>query len=425
MQYAVRLTPPGTWTPDDRGEGLTVLLRRLANPHLPFNANPADPLYNPYLTVDHLERVPLHSTTEPAYASRGKQQPYASDPSQVADQTAFAGSTTGHTFGSANTPAALPGWLVHLDRQLISPMELLHVSGYHPHQLTHRFLAPDGRGGLQRFGQRVPWFDPGNRLYRVFEFLEARSRAAGVSGEGRVAGKINLNTVWDPETLLALCDPQPSNSFRTEDLYKPLRGPADPPDPNKDDPADPQTVFWRMMKLRSPGFLTGGGPGPDDRPFLSLATGYSTGDQQYPAPRGIGIEDTFLRSFDGGSRRLFQSPEPANANDPAAHPYLDYELLTKVFNQITPRSNVFAVWLTVGFFEVTDDTSRPVKLGREIGRAEGRHLRHRLFAIVDRSVLTSNPGPQPRFDPRAGSPGTGTLREAPASRVVPYVSVID
>ena len=32
-------------------------------------------------------------------------------------------------------------------------------------------------------------------------------------------GKINLNTVWDPETLLALCDPQPGNHFTAADVY--------------------------------------------------------------------------------------------------------------------------------------------------------------------------------------------------------------
>lgn len=266
--------------------------------------------------------------------------------------------------------------MVHLDRPLLSSAELLQVSGYPPHLLTQRFVSVNSlTGAMVPFGQRVPWFDENNRLYRIFEFFSVGHQPVGSPPIDRVAGKINLNTVWDPETLLALCDPQPGNHFTDADVY------------NSSNTNDPNTVYVRLLALRTPG----GTPGSKDRPFLSLAVGLSPkpGDGTYPAggdalfPNGSGINDTLLRSAlpDGSADtpRLFEVP--------GEHPYLRFELMTKFFNNVTTRSNVFAIWLTVAFFEVVDDTSRPVKLGPEIDRAEGRHRRHRMFAVVDRTNL--------------------------------------
>jgi hypothetical protein len=178
-----------------------------------------------------------------------------------------------------------------------------------------------------------------------------------VAAGGRLPGKINLNTVWDREVFRALCDAQPPNYFGE---------------------ADVDALFGALIydgtgtsasaPRRTPGVM----PGGDDRPFQSLAVGtYPGGDVQ---ARGAGgVEESFLRL------------QPPSAG---VHPYLDHELLTKVFNQVTTRSNVFAVWLTVGFFEVQDASTRPPTLGAEVGRAEGRHIRHRMFAIIDRTNLS-------------------------------------
>jgi hypothetical protein len=428
LQYPVTFTTPADRTPEDGPTGIAVLLRRLANPYAPFDPRPAvagqpNPWYNPYVTVDYLDGIPLHDASQPGYASRGKRQPYASflkttrggnfntpaRDSPVTDQ--IGPGLTRHSFGLPNNPPPRSGhydWLVHLDRQLVSPMELLQVSGYQPHQLTHQFMR--GSTAAKRFNHLVPWFDQTRRLYRVFEFLETRASPLGPSPDGRIPGKVNLNTIWDHETLLALCDArEPDDAgnpsyFTRADVYNPQNL------------ADPETIYGRLLARRSPGLLAGGQLGAEDRPFRGLAAGYvAEGDSQYPT--GLGIEDTLLRSFSGESRRLFQLPA---ARVPDRHPYLQDQLLTKLFNNLTTRSNVFAVWLTVGFFEVTDATSRPVKLGPEVGRAEGRHVRHRAFAVVDRSLLTKNPGPQQRFNMRAAQAPGGA-----GDQPVLFFSIID
>ncbi len=449
---------------DFSGKPPTILLQRLACPGLPPNPLPGQPGYtdqlvpNPYVTVDYMEDVPAYDNNQAPenVASVGRAQPYAGDFSQRKLQVSM--TVPKHTFFRVNQPlpeataaSPLPSfeWLVHLDRQLVSPMELLHVSAFKPHELTHQFKT--GVPPAQLFKHTAPWFDQTARIYRVFEWLETRNRASGleavtlfpgkpievlkqviplqttngITSSGvawqirpgdvlvvsdsqgaalpyrptehvvvqavtpvsitanfllphaatcrleltttgdRIPGKININTVWDVEIFRALCDQQASNYFKAKDV---------------DD------MFVNMVKVRN-----GGQDVPfsgNDKPFSGMAAGYSTppGTQ---VPPDEGIQLTFLRALGANTGlnvpRLFDPPNQQNLLQ--THPAVRYELLTKTYNHLTTRSNVFAVWLTVGFFEVVDDAARPVKLGAEIGRAENRHIRHRMFAIVDRSNL--------------------------------------
>jgi hypothetical protein len=425
----------GTPPPDERTTGLTVLLRRLANPHMPLQADSTAADYNPYVTVDYMDQVPILglNLAQTPYSSRGKQEPFASatapasggQPANSPVRFAASFSMTQeqivpdsnpswqHTFGAPNLSSATISqydWLVHLDRQVVSPVELLHVSSYPPFQLTQRFVDITS-GTPVTSGHLAPWLDQTRRLYRLFEFMDTNNRGAGVAESGRVSGKLNINTLWDVELFRALCDQNTStwigsggpggSTYSASDVDTIFtnmltnsgngRTPNKPPNVTVTGPTPPNSPAlpsdFDATAFAAAGFtLPSGYPTTLDRPFLSLATGQTTGATGTQFPNNRGIDDTLFRSFSAGI--MLQDPGDA-ASTATTHPYLKYQLLNKIFNNVTNRSNCFAVWVTVGFFEVTDATTTPPKLGAEIGRLEGRNVRHRMFAVVDRTNLAA------------------------------------
>jgi hypothetical protein len=536
-----------TWAPnsttDERSTGLTVMLRRLANPYLPPQPKPTLANYNPYVTVDYIPSVPLWpgNSGGSQIASFGKRQPYAglfllssnttydknglptiqfSPNSPVFTQSAAFNpfpkpppgafntqNNVSNTFGKTNYPLPQSShydWLVHLDRAPISPMELLHVSAWPPYKLTQRFMLgddtkatvtvppppstynwaqmypiPPNGNMINTFAHYAPWFDlpPGlnaalptmscpwwfddgttglaagqsHRLYRLFEFLECGDRAFGVNGLGRIPGKVNINTIWDPEILQALIDA--NTSLGTNPLL-----PYAPVNPASGLPWNPapadlvSQIFANMMNSRSPNYYGNGayvasgtqvnaalrppigpvnmgtlaaGTGFDDRPFMPLSMGlYNQGlGTQFPNGMSI-LTDTILRTnnppetaastntypqlaagaaapnqyllfqnyFDNGSTSMAVNPTTTPVTS-VIHPYLQTQLLNKLYNNVTTRSNVFAVFLTVGYFQVIPGgaVGQPnvPQLGPEIGSSEGKQIRHRMFAIVDRTNLST------------------------------------
>jgi len=98
--------------------------------------------------------------------------------------------------------------------------------------------------------------------------------------------------------------------------------------------------------------------------------------------------------------------QPTAFNHGARNPYFYYQALNHLTSKLTTRSNVYAVWITVGYFEVTPwygvgvggtpntagpqvfDTAHPdgYQLGQELGSDTGQVERHRAFYIIDRSI---------------------------------------
>jgi hypothetical protein len=104
--------------------------------------------------------------------------------------------------------------------------------------------------------------------------------------------------------------------------------------------------------------------------------------------------------------------QPSNLGSPLLdareHPYWRIEMLQRVMNLTTVRTHQYAVWITVGFFEVKrrGDVGMMASghpqlafdvLGPEIGLRDDKDLRYRGFFLVDRLGLDgfdpSDPGP--------------------------------
>jgi hypothetical protein len=433
----------------------TVLLRRLATPYLPATNNPQQPNYNPYVTVDYLDGIKindaiLYDNTGPCDGtgtnpqrqsldqrfSYGRRQPFRgnvvtqSSPigtQSVAQNTFFfqngnvtyTGPTmTGATFapgGNLDTPFQ---WFAHLDRQVSSPMELLHVSAYKPHELTQQFInttaVPLNANDPAIFKHMAPWFDydpqqPGvtlsTRLYRCLEMLGGRDRTEGAAFAARIQGRVNLNAFWDWEIMQAVADAKPAgdptagNFFDQSTVNGVLTG------------TSLTTGFWNQRSpyidpttgARAPS-TTLPTPTTGDRVFWPLAVPNPgpvamnpNGDAQF-LPAGRGLNRTILRDNDYTQPSLPLLNVAANPPQVPQHPYIQNEMLQKTYGHYTTRGNVFAVFVTTGFFLVRADPAvdftgadqyRPPLLGTEVDTT----LRHQFFAIVDRTNLTIDQDP--------------------------------
>ena len=177
---------------------------------------------------------------------------------------------------------------------------------------------------------------------------------SGLSAGGRIPGRINVNTAGDSTIFQAIADPETGNYY---------------------------TSFVNAAgNTYLSGLVIGGrAPIPSSVPYWPFGVGAATGgDPVSSMGRGI---TTSANANLMNTNTVFGGTPPTN-------PYQQYEIYNKLFNNTTTRSNVFAVWLTVGFFEV--DAASGLLKG-EINAAQGRAIRHRMFAIVDRTQLTSFP----------------------------------
>jgi len=199
----------------------------------------------------------------------------------------------------------------------------------------------------------------------------------------REPGRINLNTIYSPYVFNGLMAGFPA--MATND-------------------------FWQKFVASRQGISTATNdvlptstasslPSEFAHPFRSFSGWTYTPTTLRPAdasPFNREINSTLLRADPTDSTRpLFQfdtkdvklKTYAADYNNPDRNPFFRYQSLSRLGNLVTTRSNVYAVWITVGYFEWTKNTSTGnMELGQELGVDTGEIDRHRAFYIFDRSI---------------------------------------
>jgi hypothetical protein len=348
----------------------------------------------------------------------------------------------GHTLGYLNsafgTPYPVAGpylgdpsggpfpWLNWSDRPFVSPQELLLVPAVRSFQLLDIYDLPstnaDPYGAdaapyphLLNFFAQPEATVQSPQFQRLLEYVEVPSPFSGTETQTnpdpnandrgdhlfhtpfnriskyREPGRVNLNTIASPEVLQGLMNYMPGMA----------------------DSSSIDTFWSKFVQSRQGG--AGGGPNdaslPDPafptrfaRPFRSFggATLVPLANLIPPAADPLQptreIEATLMRSDPSDpTRPLFNVDSTAPATNSLRNPYFKFQALQRIGNLVTTRSNVYAVWITVGYFEavpVTPGTQPPdpriypdgFTLGTELGSDTGEIVRHRGFYLFDRSI---------------------------------------
>lgn len=306
------------------------------------------------------------------------------------------------------------GWLPWNNRPFASHMELLNVPYTAPGLLTFVQSATAGGGGsfydnyksgvanvfgattfnhLLNFSSALG--TSANRFAHFFEFVETPSLFLGM--ETYLPGNIDLvRTRLNLDgNAFAEFNPRVHGipNFRT------------PGKVNINTISIPQAQVWANLvsgfAMPFNTFLTGRNGTPtatDSTDFLNFFTTAENASFVTQNAR-TGSESTI--NSDGSRSPRFNAigatdPSlPALKKDVAGSSYFVNEFKQKLGNLVTTRSSVFAIWITVGYFEV-DEYGR---LGEEVASDSGEVKRNRGFYIVDRSIpVAFEPGKNHNVD---------------------------
>ena len=335
-----------------------------------------------------------------------------------------------NNIGMQGFPVSNPTpWTPWPNRPFASPMEVLVVSSSSPSRtLFERRVLPgneyDSSGGagtfrapfnhmLNFFHTTVATAPPvqGGNLFRLFDYVETPSRFSGSFRwiDPQFAAS---NSAFPGEPDLAVTYRPPFNRISA---YR------DPGRVNMNTLAHP--VVWNSVAGDFADVLTWGTFNASRRnynagaeilptafanpfrpaasadlmpnvPSFNIGPGGGFGTAVYRPTREI---DATLMRTSGTVASPSDTPLFGNytgssqATGTNTHPYFRYQGLMRLPNMVTTNSNVYAVWMTIGYFEAVPTTVSPshpdgYALGAELGADSGQITRRRVFTIIDRSI---------------------------------------
>lgn len=447
----------GPWDPDDsnptadsnvsfeprrRGSGSTI------NPWYPVFTGPGSTSPDAAFTANfrhHLGNPTL------GYLNETYKYPWSKKGHSQAAPDDYVGSAVTNAPDWTYTTPTDPGdklpfpWLTWNNRPFANPMEVFLVPSSHPGRLCREFgMYPKRIGSgdpenrydgplaplnapyahlLNSFGSKVPTdADPKGsaHLYRILDYVETPSRFVGTEtvldpkyfqqvltetvfyrppynmvSEYRDPGRININMitgtvdsshnatsrVWE-----SLLNGHPGPSFA--DFVASRRGFKTTGADwwyAEDTGTSPATYY--PTRFGNP-FRSAGGAGMVTSPITAMAHPINAtllrGEIEFASPPTAPDEKS--APFFGGTSTTSYINCERNA-------YFHYQGLGHLSNLITTRSNVYALWITVGYFQVEPnpagiDAGHPdgFRLGQELGSDTGGTKRHRAFYIIDRTI---------------------------------------
>ena len=205
----------------------------------------------------------------------------------------------------------------------------------------------------------------------------------------REAGRLNLNTLGDYD----------SNTFPYSPVWDALT--ANLPYDSATSTGSPSFNIFNQSRrgtgvTNSPELINNPfrpANAADIMPNLSLPLTGVVGDTSWGGPdlSQLGVSEVGLLRRDptaGSNRPLFHLP-----TDPSvpANPATRLHGMNRLFNLTTNQANCYAVWITLGKFEVSFVGPSPqipdgYSLGAELGFEDGTQQRHRSFYIIDRTI---------------------------------------